>query len=141
MSKIGNFLLKNKSVIAVILILVIITISTNYYGSTDTGDYSDSAKYFSGKYDAKIRNSHSYLFGYLHYPYIKFFDNFLIFKITSVLFLILIVISVYHISKKNKMALWLTLLSPVIWYMAPWINPIQLTSLMLLYQNMIKLIK
>lgn len=118
--------------IFVLVFLALISLATHYSGSTDTGDYADSAKYFAGKYSADVRNSHSYLFGYLHYPFIKFFDSFIIFKITSILFLILIIVSVYHMTNSRK-AFWLMCLSPAVWYMAPWINPIQLASLILLW--------
>jgi hypothetical protein len=39
----------------------------------------------------------------------------------------------YTISRKDKRVLWMTLLSPIIWYMAPWINPIQIASIFLLW--------
>ncbi|MFZ5955065.1 MAG: hypothetical protein ACOYT4_01445 [Nanoarchaeota archaeon] len=122
-----------KIVLFLILTLIFITFLTKYYGSTDIGDYSDTAKYFSGKYSADIRSSHSYLYGYIHSPFLKFFDNFLIFKITSLIFLFLIIYSVYVITGNDKKSFLLILLSPVLWYMAPWINPIQLASLFMLW--------
>jgi hypothetical protein len=126
-------LFKEKLVIIVLSFLIILTITTNYYGSTDTGDYTDSTKYFSGKYQADIRSSHSYIYSFIHSPYLFFFDNFFIFKITSIFLLFLIIYSVYYISGYNKKVLWLILLSPSIWYMAPWISPIQISSLCLLW--------
>ena len=45
----------------------------------------------------------------------------------------IIVYSVYIISNRNKKSLWMILLSPIIWYMAPWISPIQLASLFFLW--------
>ena len=116
-----------------ILLLISLTFFTHYYGSTDLGDYADTAKFFAGKYHANIRNSHSYLFGFFHFPFLKSFNNFLIFKFTSLFFLSLIIYSVYFLSGKNKKALWLILLSPIVWYIAPWISPIQLSGLLLLW--------
>lgn len=121
---------KNWILLSVIALLIIITFSTAYYGSTDITDYSDIAKYFAGDFPAKIRSSHSYLYGALHYPLIALFPTFIVFKITSVIFLLLLVYSVYLVSGKNRKALWLMLLSPLVWYMAPWINPIQLSALL-----------
>ena len=124
---------ENQAIALLIIGLIALTLLTSYFGSTDIGDYSDVAKYFSGDYNAKIRSSHSYLLGFVHAPFVGFFGNFVIFKITSLIFLILTIFSVYYISGKNKKALWLISLSPIIWYMAPWINPIQAASLIFLW--------
>ena len=114
-------------------ILILITLSTHYYGSIDNGDYSDSAKYIAGDYSAKTRISHSFLYGIIHSPFVLIFQNFLIFKITSLIILFLIIYSVYIISKKDKKAFLLAFFSPIIWYMAPYINPIQLAGLLFLW--------
>lgn len=128
-----NFLKRNKLLLLVFLMLILLTFLTNYYGSIDTGDYSDTAKFFAGGYSAKIRSSHSYLFGFIHAPLVWLTKSFIGFKITSLIFLIFLIYSVYIINNKNKRALWLMLLSPVVWYMAPWISPIQASSLALLW--------
>jgi len=125
--------MKNKIIISIaVLLLILITLATSYYGSIDIGDYSDTAKYFAGEYSAKIRSSHSYLFGFLHAP-LLLAKSFIGFKIISLILLFLIIYSVYKISNKNQKAFLLVLFSPIIWYMAPWINPIQLASLILLW--------
>ncbi len=121
-----------KPIITVALLLILLTFLTSYYGSTDTGDYSNTAKFFAGDYSAKIRSSHSYLFGFIH-SFLLFADSFIIFKITSIIFLLLIIYSVYIINNRDKKTLWLMLLSPIVWYMAPWIAPIQLAGLFLLW--------
>src|SRR3989338_3469816 len=131
---------ENQAIALLIIGLIALTLLTSYFGSTDIGDYSDVAKYFSGDYNAKIRSSHSYLLGFVHAPFVGFFGNFVIFKITSLIFLILIIFSVYYIFGKNKKALWLISLSPIIWYLAPWINPIQAASLIFLFRYNKKLI-
>jgi len=131
-NKFFNF--NNKKLLVVIfLLLILITLLTKFYGLTDITDYSDTAKYFAGKYSAKIRSSHSYLFGFLHSPFVWLTNNFIIFKITSLIFLGLIIYSVYLINRKDKRTLWLMFLSPIVWYMAPWINPIQLSALLVLW--------
>jgi len=122
-----------KIALVAFVIMAVITLLTSYYGSTDIGDYADSAKYFAGDYSAKIRSSHSYLFGFILSPFVKLFGNFVIFKITSLIFLALLILSVYYISGKNKKALLLISLSPIVWYMAPWIGPIQLSSVLFLW--------
>src|SRR3989344_1879281 len=130
LAKIEN-LKKPKFMAILILVLVLITFLTKYYGSTDLGDYSDTAKYFAGVYAADIRSSHSYLYGFIHAPLVGLLGNFFAFKITSLIFLLGIVYSVYQITGKDKRALILILTSPIVWYLAPWINPIQLASLSL----------
>ena len=125
---------KGKWLFALVLIgLILVTTLTNFYGSTDVFDYGDTAKFFAGEYDAKIRTSHSYLYGLIHAPFVEAFDSFFIFKITSLLFLFLIIYSVYWMSGKDKRTLWLIAISPIIWYLAPWISPIQLASLLFLW--------
>jgi hypothetical protein len=113
----------------VVFLIIVLTLLTSYYGTTDTGDYADSAKYFSGEYSAKIRSSHSYLLGFVHAPLVALTNSFIFFKVSSLVFLLLLVYSVYRITNRNKHALWLMLLSPSVWYMAPWINPIQIAAL------------
>ena len=135
---------KEKYKIAIIVfIMVVITFLTSYYGSTDVGDYTDSAKYFAGKYNADIRNSHSYLMGFVHSPFVYLSENFIFFKISSLIFILLLIYSLYVISNRNKKILCIAFLSPIFWYMAPWASPIQIASLLLvwayynikLYQN------
>lgn len=119
-------------IIIIVLLLILLTFLTSFYGNTDIGDYSDTAKYFAGLYPAKIRNSHSYIYGLLHSPFVKLTNNFIFFKVTSLLSLLLIIYSVYFITKDSRSFL-LLLLSPITWYMAPWINPIQLSALSFLW--------
>lgn len=133
MGKIKDLIIKNWKTLLVGVLLILLTLSTSYYGHTDIGDYSDAAKYLSGDYSAKTRNSHSYLFGMLHAPFVHLTQSFLSFKITSLTLLFLIIGSVYYISGKNKKAFFLCLFSPIIWYMAPWISPVQISSLLLLW--------
>ena len=116
----------------VVLVLVVITLTTRFHGSTDIGDYADVAKYFAGEYNADIRGSHSYLYGYMHWPFVALTGSLISFKLSSLIFLLLMVYSVYWINGKDERTLWLMLLSPAVWYMAPWINPIQLSGLLLL---------
>lgn len=122
-----------KLIVIIVILLITITFLTNFYGGADIYDYSDTAKFFSDKYNAKIRTSHSYLYGLVHTPFVFLFENYFAFKITSLLSLFLIIYSIYLISGRNKKALWLALLSPITWYMAPWISPIQLATLLFLW--------
>ena len=117
----------------IVILMILIVLLTHFYGNTDIIEYLDISKYFSGDYAAKIRTTHSYLFGFIHTPIVSIAKNFIIFKITSLIFLFLLVYSVYTISGKNKRALWLMLLSPIVWYIAPWASPIQIASFLFLW--------
>lgn len=126
-------LLNKKIIILVILLLLALSILTSYVGGNDVHDYADVAKFFAGEYSAKIRTSHSLLYGFIHAPLVSLFNSFLVMKITSVLWISLIILSVYYISNKDKRALLLILASPIVWFMGPWINPIQLAGLLFLW--------
>lgn len=118
----------NFAAFLIIALLITLTFLTKYYGSTDVGDYADVGKYFAGEYSAKIRGSHSYVYGFALSPFLAFMHNFIVFKIASLVFLLLIIYSVYYVSGKNKKAFWLMLISPIIWYTGPWISPIPLSA-------------
>jgi len=124
---------KNHIIYIVIFLFIAISLLTQFSWSSDKEDYSDVAKFFAGDYSAKIRTSHSYLFGYLHTPFVDATNSFIFFKISSLIFLLLIVYSVYWINGKDKRSMWLMLLSPIIWYMGPMTNPIQMASLIFLW--------
>jgi hypothetical protein len=130
-----NSFLRPKNIILAVLLAIFsaIVILTDYHGSIDLGDYADSAKYFAGDLASKLRNSHSYLFGFIHAPLVKITSSFFVLKLSSLIFLALITYSVYVLSNRDKKALLLMLLSPVLWYMGPWINPIQISTLIFLW--------
>jgi hypothetical protein len=126
---------KNQTKLAIILIifLILLTFFTTFYGDTDVKDYANTSKFFAGDLNSKIRSSHSYLLGFVHSPFVNLTNSFISFKITSLIFLFLLIYSVYWISNKNKKTFWLMLISPIIWYMAPWISPIQISSLFFIW--------
>lgn len=117
-------------IIIVVLSLSAVTLATKFYGGADILDYADSAKFFSESYSAKLRSSHSLVYGLLHAPIVGLTESFIAFKITSLTLLLLLTYSVYVASNRNKKAFFLMLFSPIVWYMAPWISPIQAASLL-----------
>ncbi len=119
--------------VAIFIVLILITLFTKYIGSTDTKSFTSVAKYFAGSYKADIRSSHSYLWGFINSPLVYLTKSFIGFKILNLIVLLALIYSVYYISGKNEKALWLILLSPIIWYMAPWVNSIQISSLAFLW--------
>lgn len=118
---------------ASILLMFFLIISIDYFGSTDIHDYADVAKFFTGEYKAKIRSSHSYFYGFMSSPFVKLTSNFLGMKIMTFFWMILLMLSIYYISKKDKRTLLFLAISPIFWYMAPWINSIQISSLFFLW--------
>jgi len=123
---------QTKFLILSLFLLFFISLSTQYFGSTDISDYVTPAKYFAGEYQAKLRVSRSYFYGFLSAPFIKLAD-FTGMKIASLIWLSLIILSLYFLTNKNKRVLYLLITSPVVWYIAPWINPIQATTLFFLW--------
>ncbi len=116
-----------------VILLFVVSLATNYVGGIDVNDYADVAKFFAGDYNTKIRTAHSMLYGFVHTPLVYLFKSLIVMKITSLLWLFLMILSVYYISNKDRRTLLLIIASPIIWYMGPWINPIQLASLLFLW--------
>ena len=123
----------SKLAIFIIIIGISIIIFTSYIGSADIVDYAGVAKFFAGDYQAKIRSSHSYSYGFMNFPLVKIAHSFILMKIMSIVWIILIVLSLFYISKKDKRFLLIALSTPIFWYMAPWISPIQISSLFFLW--------
>ncbi len=113
-----------------IIALFIISLATTAFGTIDAGDYGGVAKFFAGEYNTKIRSSHSYFYGLFHSPLLLLTKSLVSLKAINLIYLSLLIISVYYASGKNRRTLLLFMLSPVIWYLGPWINPIQLASLL-----------
>lgn len=122
-----------KIAIALFIALCFISLVTSYYGSTDAGEYKTVAKFFAGEYKAKIRASHSLTYSILNSLLIKIFHSYWVMKVTTLLVLLLIVMSMYIISGKDKKTFILFILSPIVWYIAPWISPIPLSALFFLW--------
>lgn len=119
-----------KVLVCLLLVFILVSLITQYQGSADVGDYTDVAKFFAGKYKADIRTSHSLTYGFIHAPLVKSFSSVFIMKVSSVLFLILLVLSIFIVSSGDKKTIWLTALCPIIWFTGPWISPIPLASLL-----------
>ena len=131
--------LKNRNpsliVLAIFMLFLIAFIAVPFglADLTDVKDYSGTAKFFAGEYRAKLRTSHSLLYGLMLTPYVKLTNNFFLLKFTSVIWLSLLILSVYYISGKNKKTLYLVLTCPLIWLMSPWLSPLPLVSLLSLW--------
>lgn len=116
----------------ILVILISLTLLTQYYGSVDIRDYIEPGKYFAGYLSSDVRNTHSYLYGFIHFPFIKLTGDLIFYKFTSLLFLLLISLSLFYMTKKQE-SLFVFILAPIVWYISPWINPLQLVGLLLLW--------
>tara|TARA_Y100000310_G_scaffold330908_1_gene403490 strand:- start:4797 stop:6260 length:1464 start_codon:yes stop_codon:yes gene_type:complete len=113
--------------------LAVVTVPHDLLDVTDVTDYSDTAKFFAGQYQAKYRSSHSIIYGLLLSPYVKLTGSFFVLKLITVFWLFLLIVSLYYISEKNKKTLWLFVTAPFIWYMAPWLSPVPIVALLFLW--------
>ncbi len=119
--------------IILLFLIAFITVPYNLVDLTDVKDFSDTAKFFAGEYRAKLRTSHSLLYGLMLAPYVKLTSDFFLLKFASAFWLSLLILSVYYISNKNKKTLYLILVCPLIWYMSPWLSPLPPVSLLFLW--------
>ncbi|MBI5804062.1 hypothetical protein HY450_02360, partial [Candidatus Pacearchaeota archaeon] len=102
-------------------------------GAPDLGDYAGVAKFFANELNAKIRSSHSYLYGFVHFPLVSLTNSLIIMRLFGIFYLFILIFSVYYISGKNRRALFMILLSPIVWYVGPWIHPMALSSALFLW--------
>ncbi len=126
-----------KSIIAILAILFFVisffSAGGNVIDLTDIKDYTDTAKFFAGEYAAKHRSAHSDLYGLILSPYVKLANSFFLIKLSSAFFLLMLILSIYFISGKNKKTLLLAATIPIFWYFTPWISPIPVASLLILW--------
>jgi len=121
------------AVVFLLFMLAFATVPNDMLDATDVKDFSDTAKYFAGDYHASLRASHSVLYGLMLAPYVALTGNFMLLKLSSAFFFVLLILSVYHLSGRDKRTLYLFLASPLIWYMAPWVSPVPLATLFILW--------
>ena len=88
--------------IAILAPLFSISLLTTTLNAPDVGDYTGVAKFFAGSLNAKIRSSHSYLYGLIHFPLVSLEKGFILFKITTFFYLTLLILSLYYLIGKNR---------------------------------------
>ena len=117
--------------IAFSIFIILVSLFSNTYGSTDTGDYLGVAKGFTGSFITKMRSTHSWVYGLLLAQPLKVFYSPITAKLFNVMWLILIALLLYAVTNSKKVFLIYTS-SPIVWFSAPWVSPIMLGSLLLL---------
>ena len=129
--------LSNKTIIIAtfigLFLIAMFTVPHDVLDATDVKDYTDTAKFFAGDYAARYRGSHSVIYGLLLSPYENIMGSYSLVKLSSAFFLCLLILSIYYLSGKDRRTLLLLAFCPLIWYMAPWVSPIPLVSILFLW--------
>ncbi len=112
------------STILFFVVLIVLNVFTSYIpNSTDLGDYLGAAKSFNNDFSAKMRSTHSWIFGFLLAPLMKLIPGVFVTRLLNFIWLPLIALLLFFITKSKK-AFFTFLLSPVVWFVAPSITPI-----------------
>lgn len=111
--------------------LVVFTLFTTKIMFPDTAQYVGFAKEFSGDSTSKVRNLPSPVYPLFLGQFLKIAPNIVTIKIINILWLLGIGLLLFHMTKNYK-ALLLWIFSPLVWYMAPWLNPIMAVAFFVL---------
>ena len=65
----------NFIIVSAIFVLILVSLLTNYNGTTDVNEYTSVAKFFAGEYNAKVRSAHSLTYGFINAPLLKISEN------------------------------------------------------------------
>src|SRR3989344_251690 len=110
-----------------ILVLIVFTLFSNKIFFPDFAQYLGVAKEFADLSVSKVRNLPSLVYPLFLGQFLKLIPSIITIKLLNILWLALDAILLYRITKDNKTLL-LWVFSPLVWYVAPWINPILAVS-------------
>ena len=119
------------SIIIFSLIIILLNLILKKVLFTDVGDYLAVAKYFSNNIVSYIRSTHSWVYGIFLAQFLKIWPSLFFIKVVNSSFLVFTALLLYNITK-NRNALLLWALSPVVWFMIPQISPILPSAFLLL---------
>jgi len=116
--------------------LIGVSLLTTVHDYDGLGDYADIAQHFAGHYSADVRTSHSLLYGFaFHAGQIGEGQRFWNLKLVTIHVMALIALATWAYlgfrRREGRATLALLAVSPVLWYLAPWISPIPLAALLL----------
>ena len=117
--------------IAFFIGLVLFNVFSTKVMFTDTAQYLGVAKEFADVSITKVRNTPGWLYGWVLGEILKVNESLLAVKLFNVMWLFFDALLLYFITRDKK-ALLLFVFSPIVWYMASWINPILMISFLLL---------
>ncbi|MEK6904565.1 MAG: hypothetical protein AABW87_03155, partial [Nanoarchaeota archaeon] len=98
---------------------------------TDVPQYANTAKEFAGISASKVRNFSSFFYPLFLGQFLKIAPGLFTLQLLNFIWLIFDALLLYHITKRREV-FFLFALSPLTWYMAPWINPILPVSFLVL---------
>jgi len=114
----------------IVIFLIIIPVFTRKVFFADTTDYLGVARYFHGDLNSAIRNTHNWDYGLFLSFFLKMFNSIILLRIINSIWILLTALVLYKLSK-NKKVLWLWFLSPIVWYLAPYIHPLPMATFFL----------
>jgi len=110
-------------VVAIINLLIIIPIFTKKIFFADTTDYLGVARYFYGDLTSIIRNTHSWDYGLFLSFFLQIWNSMIMLRIINIIWILLTGYLLYKMyPKKSVLLLWF--LSPIVWFMAPYVHPL-----------------
>ena len=121
-----------KWVIGVLFLgLIVFTFMSEKILYSDVPQYLAVGKEFAEISHAKVRNTPGWLYGWFIGKVLDVFPYLNAVKVLNLIWYLLALLLLFFMVKKSEVLL-LYLISPLVWYLAPWINPLPLISLLLL---------
>src|SRR3989338_5433837 len=117
--------------IAFFIGLVLFNVFSTKVMFTDVAQYLGVAKEFADVSITKVRNTPGWLYGWVLGEILKVNESLLAVKLFNVMWLFFDALLLYFITRDKK-ALLLFVFSPIVWFMASWVNPILMISFLLL---------
>jgi len=115
----------------IFLILIVFTFLSEKVLFSDVPQYLAVGKEFAGVSHAKVRNTPGWLYGWFIGQVLKVMPSLNAVKVLNLVWFSLTLLLLFLMSKRIEV-LFLYLTSPLIWYLAPWINPLSLISFLFL---------
>ncbi len=98
---------------------------------SDVPQYLTVGKEFAGISHAKVRNTPGWIYGWFIGKVLSIAPSLTAIKLLNLFWFTLTLLILYLIVRRFEV-LFLYLISPLVWYLAPWINPLPLISLLFL---------
>ncbi len=111
--------------------LIVFTFVSERVLFSDVPQYLAVGKEFSDISHAKVRNTPGWLYGWLIGKVLDIYPSLMLVKTLNLIWYLLTLLVLYLIVRRVEV-LFLYIISPLVWYLAPWINPLPLVSLLFL---------
>lgn len=111
--------------------LLIFSVASTKILFTDAPQNINTAKEFAGLATSKVRNFLSYVYPFFIGQFLKAAPSLATVKLINIIWLVFDALLLYYMTKKKE-SFFIFALSPLTWYMAPWVNPILPVSFFML---------